>query len=284
MPKVPSADPRWILEEADSVRLQAEYPSLWNNPEKTCITCLFHTRQDGSRTFRWWDADRNEIVDWQCDCRAQWMMHRYMLAHGIGKGYQRLGWLDASHVPPKAVDQTLEYLAESDWYTERGVNVILHSKNPGTGKTLMLMLLAKGLLASGNDVYVAQMNKIVDMYTGGWRSNEERAYFEQRVMNCKVLCIDDLGKEKADAETAQGMVGRLVDRVIRHRTAQSMPTVITSNLKPEEIGSGYSSYVMSLLTESCTFVEVAGVDWRPRAEARMREEILKRLCRPVVTA
>jgi DNA replication protein DnaC len=284
MPKVPPADPRWILEEADSVRLQAEYPSLWTNPDKTCITCLFHTRQDKSRTFRWWDAERSEVVDWECDCRSQWMMNRYMLAHGIGKGYQRLGWLDASHVPAKAVDQTLEYLSQSEWYIERGVNVIFHSKNPGTGKTLMLMLLAKGLLAKGEDVYVVQMNKLVDMYSAGWRSNEERAYFEQRIMNCRKLHIDDLGKEKSNEDSALGMVGRLVDRVIRHRTAESMPTSITTNLTPDQIASGYSSYVMSLLTESCTFVEVAGVDWRPRAQARMREEILGRLCRPLVTA
>lgn len=282
MPKLPVAQASWVLEEPDSIRLQQEYPSLWASPRKSCITCGFQAKADPSvRTFRWWDSERLQVVTWECDCYSQWIIHRYLLAHGIGKGYQRLGMLDAVHVPQGAIDETFGYLSEASWYVERGVNMIYHSKNPGTGKTLMLMLLAKGLLAQGVDAYVAQMNKILDMYTAGWRSPSEQAYFEQRIMNCAVLHIDDLGKEGGVAAGID-LVNRLIDRVIRHRTAQSLPTIITTNLEPEQLTSGYSEYVMSLLTETCTFVPVAGVDWRPQSRLRMKDEILQRMSRPLV--
>jgi DNA replication protein DnaC len=289
MLRLPPVNAQWLLEESASQRLQEDYPSLWHDWTKSCITCLFHTRADlgkgdSPRTFRWWDERREQVVDWECDCQAQWVLHRYLLAHGIGKGYQRLGWMDALSVPEATQVQTMEYLESWVWYVERGVNLIFYSPDAGTGKTLMLMLLAKGLLARGADMQVVQMNDLLNMHAAGWKSIEALAGFEQRIMNCTALGIDDLGKEKASSDKAIDMVNRLVDRVIRHRTANSMPTIITTNLIPEQITSGYSSYVMSLLTESCTFVPTSGADWRPRAQERMREEIQLRLCRPLVTA
>jgi DNA replication protein DnaC len=254
---------------------------LWDNPQTSCITCQFH--KTGTKTFRWWNDDRTEVVDWECNCTAQWLMHRYMLHHGIGKNYQRLGWADAESVPEQTQLEVLQYLDAADVYVERGVNLILHSPDAGTGKTLMLMLAAKKLLSLAYDAFVAQMNTIVEMYTSGWRDKADKDYFERRIMNCGVLVIDDLGKEKAGDKTIE-FIERLLDRVIRHRTAASLPTLASTNLTPEQLDSGYGQYVASLLTETCVFVETSGLDWRPRARERTQEEVKMRLSRPVVVA
>lgn len=280
MPRLPDASPKWLLEDPDSGRLRAQHPALWEDPHKTCITCRFE--KTGTKTFRWWDASRKGVVTWECNCVAQWITHRYLLHNGIGKTYQRLGWADAVDVPEQTQLQSMTYLDRSDTYVERGVNLILHSPDPGTGKTLMLMLIGKGLIERGHDVFVAQMNSIVEMYTSGWRSKEEKDHFERRIMNCGVLCIDDLGKEVGEKHV--DFIDRLLDRVVRHRTASSAPTLVTTNLTPTQLETGYNQYVASLLTETCVFVETSGLDWRPRARERMQQEIEQDLVRPLVMA
>jgi DNA replication protein DnaC len=280
VPKIAPVDMRWLLEENDSSRLQIQYPALWSDPQKSCITCFFETKPNAEKIFQWWNDARTEVVEWECDCVSQWILHRKLLHHGIGKAYQRLSWMDATHVPLGSQEQALNYLENGVRYTERGMNLIFHSPDAGTGKTMMLMLLAKGLLSMGVDVYVAQMNSIVELYSSGWRSAEEKAYFERRVMNCGVLGIDDLGKETG--QNRIDFIDKLLDRVIRHRTANAMPVVTTTNLTPEQIGSGYKGYVMSLLSETCDYVETAGRDWRPASLSRMKEEVALGLSRPVV--
>ena len=277
---LPGSPRGWLLEEPDSNRLQQQHPSLWGDPKKTCITCQFHI--DGEKAFRWWNEDRSEIVEWKCLCIAQWLMHRYMLCHGIGKTYQRLGWADASAVPEGTQYEILTYLENASSYVERAVNLILHSPDAGTGKTLMLMLAAKKLLAEGYDVFVAQMNTIVEMYTSGWRDKADKDYFERRIMNCGVLVVDDLGKEAGDKHIE--FIDRLLGRVIRHRTAASLPTLASTNLTPEQLDSGYGKYVASLLTETALFVDTSGPDWRPQARERMQDEIRRNLTRPLVIA
>lgn len=280
MPKLPDVPSRWLLEEPDSVRLRQQHPALWVSPQSSCITCRFE--KSGEKTFLWWNEERTEPVTWECNCTAQWILHRYMLNNGVGKTYQRLGWADAEAVPSETQFQILKYLENSDAYVERGVNLILHSPDAGTGKTLMLMLAAKKLMELGHDVFVAQMNTIVEMYTSGWREKADKDHFERRIMNCGVLCIDDLGKESGQNHV--DFIDRLLDRVIRHRTASSTPTLITTNLTPEKLDSGYNQYVASLLTETCIFVETSGRDWRPQSRDRMQAEIKLSLTRPLVAA
>jgi DNA replication protein DnaC len=277
MPRLPDANPKWLLEDPDSARLRAQHPALWADPQTSCITCRFE--KTGDKNFRWYD-ENGKTVTWECNCVAQWITHRYLLHHGVQKNYQRLGWTDASAVPAGTQYEILTYLDNADQYVERGVNLVLHSPDAGTGKTLMLMLAAKKLLSQGYDAYVAQMNTIVEMYTSGWRDKGDKDYFERRIMNCGVLVIDDLGKESGDKTI--DFIDRLLDRVIRHRVSASLPTFASTNKTPEQLESGYGQYVASLLTESCIFVETPGTDWRPQARRRTQNEIEKGLTRPLV--
>lgn len=281
MYRLPAVNPVWMLEETDSTRLKQQHPDLWDDPKTTCKTCMFHTKPDKAKTFRWWNPERTEIVEWECDCTAQWVMHRKLLHHGIGMNYQRLGWADAVDVPSSVQMAALEYLESAPWYVERGMNLIFHSPDSGTGKTMMAMLLGKGLVEAGVDFFAAQMNTIFELYTSGWRSKEEKEYFERRVMNCAVLGIDDWGKERG-TDNRNEHVDSLVDRIWRHRIANAKPIVATSNFTRENLDKAYGPYVASLLLESTIFVESSGANWREKSGQRLIEETKQKLCRPVV--
>lgn len=278
MPRLPDVPTRWVLETVESDRLKGTYPALWADPQTTCIICRFE--KTGSKNFRWWNTIRTDVVDWECNCVHQWILHRYMLSNGIQMKYQRLGWMDAVDVPDATIEQARDYLKRADYYVDAGMNLILWSKNTGTGKTLTLMLVAKTLMEQGHDVFVAQMTSVVEMYTSGWRSKEDKDHFERRIMNCGVLVIDDLGKELP--ENKLDFLDRLIDRVIRHRVAACTPTLITSNHTPEMLSSGYNRFVASLLTESCIYIETSGNDWRPNVGVRQLREAELGLRRPLV--
>ncbi|GAA1978844.1 ATP-binding protein [Kitasatospora viridis] len=277
-PLTPAPAPRACkpLSNHDFARLRAARPRLWLDPTTSCVTCL---KQNGN-TYRWWDYQTAppEVATWNCSCTDQWLMHLWMLNAGIGLAYQRLDWEDATAVPEHVRDQIMQYAVNGARNIAQGRNLILWSPDAGTGKTLLLTLLAKALMAQARDVFTAQFNSIIDLFTGGWRDETERAEWNRRVHASEVLAIDDLGKEhKGRLE----MVESMVDQVIRSRAANSQPVILTTNLTPHQIQDGYGGYVMSLLSEQSDFIEVSGADFRPRRREISRQEADLGLTRPI---
>ena len=77
------------LTDPEVTRLRQQYPDLWADPNKTCLTC----NKTGS--FKTREVATGDIVEVACDCIAQWKMHRWMLNAGIGLRYQRITWDEA---------------------------------------------------------------------------------------------------------------------------------------------------------------------------------------------
>lgn len=274
MPVLPPAPSTFRLLLPEEVkRLAAEHADLPKKIEQ-CVTCL------GKKTFRWLSPDDpTEIVTWDCNCPAQWTLHRYLLHSGLGLHYQRIGWDDVQAVEKATLDVVLDYGTNAEQYASVGQGLILHGKTTGTGKTMCAALLFKSLLAAGLDGYFVQFNEMLDAFTGGWRDAEARAWFTARVRNAGVLVVDDIGREnKGRIDVAEAMF----DTVIRARHDNERPTIITTNLTMDEIRKGYSGNVMSLLSGTCFEHEVTGTDFRPQERARRRQQAALGLRRPIV--
>jgi DNA replication protein DnaC len=263
-----------LLSNEDLARLRAARPVLWTNPKEACLTCL---KKDG-RTYHWYTADRTGTTCYQCDCTAQWMLHLWLLNAGIGLHYQRLTWDDIVTVDPETADKIAAYAVDAARNVSTGRNLVLWSTGAGTGKTLLLTLLCKALLAQGVEVFFSQFNEIIDLFTSSWRDKTEREQWNRRVRNVDVLAIDDLGKEN---KGRLDLVESMVDQVVRSRTADAAPTIITTNLTPAQIQQGYGGYVISLLSETAEFIEVTGRDFRPRQRERTLREAAENLTRPI---
>ncbi len=263
----------------DLARLRAARPRLWGNPAERCLTCLHETKQ-GDHTYRWWaDPEQTEVATYECRCRDQWQLHCWLLDAGIGLAYQRLSWDDVTAVPAHIQDQVMTYAVNGQRNVATGRNLVLWSKEPGTGKTLLLTLLIKTLMASqGLDAHFAQFQDIIDLHTGGWRKEEERAHFTRRVRNIGILGIDDIGKEHPGRSE---IVDPMVDQIIRARVADSLPVVISTNKTPDELRALYGDYAMSLLAEQADFIEVTGTNFRPQRNAASQREADLGLSRPI---
>lgn len=257
------------LTDVERAMLIAQVPSLQSSL-KDCRTC------SGRRRFRWYDGD--EVVDWECNCRDQFVMHRYFLHIGIEYVYQRLGWEDARHVEVAAQEVVLDYAEHAEGYVNAGLGLLLHG-TMGTGKTLLSTLLLRRMVAEGHDVFLTTFQKLIDHYTDGWRDKTLATWFASRIRNVSVLGIDDLGREnKARIDVVEAML----DELLRARVAAGRPTIITTNLSLDSLRTTYRANIMSLLTESVIKHEFAGGDYRPTAAEDRQREARLGLRRPIV--
>lgn len=277
------------LSTEDSKRLNAEIPDKYN-PKDNCVTCR------GRKTFIWYSYAQDPLEippfldqtgEFSCPCQDQYLLYRFMLNSGIGITYQRLSWLDLEKPAPEPI---LNYLQNLNRYVDAGMGLVLNG-NHGNGKSMISMLIAKEAIAKGVDCHFNTFSEMISRFTSGWYDNEAKQWYHQKVKNTTLLVIDELGKEyrpnkvtKEGEQVSDSIAAFLLDEVLRHRLAQALPTIITSNHSLEEIGQRYgkNGSIDSLLTERSISYCFQGADFRVRANERFQNEILLGLTRPIV--
>lgn len=267
------------LTNPDVIRLRQQYPNLWADPSKSCITCNFE--ETGTKTLLVRPTPGTAPVLYDCACADQWLLHRWMLNAGVDIRYQRLSWVDCVSVPGSIQVAVAEYVDHISSHMAKGSGLTLWSPHRGTGKTLLSTLLFKHVLAKGHDGYFIQFNEMLDAFSAGWRNEDERAWFVRRVRNAALLVVDDMGRENRGRA---GIAESMFDTVIRARVAGARPTIITTNWTAEEMLQGYGPNVLSLLSEVNTPLEVPGADYRPTSRAQDIQDTEDNVRRPLVMA
>lgn len=261
--------PLW---DSELVRLRAKHSNL--PTVGNCLTC------HGTKTYRWYSPE-GEVTDFSCDCEAQWLLHLWLLSSGIERNHQRLFWRDMTATEDMALGAVAQYAMYAPQFVDQGRGLMLYGGH-GSGKTSLAVLLLKTLIADGHDGYFTTFTEMLDTYTGGWRSPNDKAWFDSRVKNAGVLVIDDVGRE-FQGRTSSGLPERAFEEVLRHRLSAGIPTFVTTNKAPEEINQGYGGGVMSLLAERSTTYLFQAADFRRADSVKVRfaEEVRLGLTRPI---
>lgn len=213
------------LSNEESRRLQKIYNRPPEDYTRVCHTC----QKAGSFKARY----RDQVVMVECNCREQWILSRRLLASGIGDAYQRYSWQHVTGVPDEALMRVRLYMENLPALLNDGLGLILWSPCTGTGKSLMSYLVLKEALAQGYTGYFTTYTEMLDYHSSGRQDLEARAWFTKTMSYVDVLVIDDLGKEEVfELSTAD----RLLDQVVRNRTAHGRATIITTNLEPSYSG------------------------------------------------
>jgi len=281
------------LTDEQSTWLRTRYPDISFSPAN-CVTC------GGKKTFNWYaPRSREQIETYDCDCPNQFLLHRVMLHSGIGLNFQRLGWDDFTYLPDEHHETIANYIAGHENYVNAGIGLIAYGPM-GNGKSMLANLALKGLLSFGHNGFYTTFSELLNTISGGWKDKDERQWFYRQVKNAGVLVIDDLGREskrevlltrgeREASGAASGVqkvsrdwVERSFEEVVRHRVANSKPTIITTNLDIDNIESGYGANVLSLLRERCFTMKFQGEDRRNEMRSRFITEASKGLRRPVV--
>ncbi len=262
----PPLDKRF-LSDSDASRLYRLHRELKADPDEFCPTCL----KEG---FYFW-PDKDTRVE--CDCRQQLQLYKHYLNAGIGALYQRLDWDDYIG-DDDTVTVASAYLDNAKQMVSRGIGLILLG-GYGVGKTLLATLILKNLLHAGHQVFSTTFAGMIEMFTAGWNSEEEKNFFVERVKKSEVLLLDDIGKE---FRSKNNLAESTFDSVLRSRVQEGRPTFITTNMSVEDMRAGYGSAVLSLIMETSVMHEIEGTDYRSKAGSTKMQEILQGLTRPIV--
>lgn len=270
-----------ILKDHEASRIDASGETPWRSPLKGCKTCgdrrMFVTPSNRHKQ----PEPGDELLTYDCDCRSQWVLHRFLLNSGIGYYYQHRAWEDLHAAPQQALEQVLEYLDHATAAIAAGRGLTLWSQSTGTGKTLTAVLALKSVLAIGQDGYFVQFNDMIDHSTDGWRNPDERKWFNRKIRKAGVLVIDDVGRENPGRSN---VVESMFDSVIRDRVNSGRPTIITTNLNPDQMHQGYGGNILSLLSEVNQQIDFSGVDYRPNRNQRAMAEVRMGLSYPICIA
>lgn len=278
MPSLPALPPTVrSLNDAESARLHKVNPNLQMSLDD-CRTC------GGTKQFRWVadpgkPIEHAEVVAYDCDCRAQFRLSRYLLAHNMGAAAARWCWGDVQHVPMSVFEPIAEYATNCKFYADQGVGLYLYSQGFGTGKTLLAALVLKSFLAAGIESYWTTFAQLLDVYKTTFRDNDERDWFDKHIRNAPVLVIDDIGKEP---KGLQSMTDPALDTLLRTRVQNGLTTIITSNMSRHEVWERYTSALGSLVNEAMLGYEFPMLDFNVRDWSTKRQlwELQQRLRRP----
>lgn len=253
-----------LLSDNELRRLLAEHPELRADPDQYCPTCA------KVGTYRW------QGQDYQCDCATQLRLYKRYLASGIGVPYQRLSWMDIDAEVLSRLKPIMEFLEDPEPYISRGIGVWLWGP-PGTGKTMVATLILKDLIGKGHAGFSASQASTVEAFTAGWGGNtDEKLWFQEKFLRSRVLLLDELrpGTTRLDEST--------FDHILRTRVHNGRPTIITTNMTPGGLESGYGSSILSLLVEQSVTVNLTGCNFRGQAHDRVMAEIRAGEKRPIL--
>jgi len=234
---------KFILDEVEVEYLYRQFPKLDYDPHEKCLTC-----------------DKKKPV---CtNCALQLQMRKHFSLSGIGNRFQVLGWHEFV-VDDEAKQRCENFIQGADSFLNGGLG-LLFLGDVGRGKTMCLNLLLKDLISKNYKVFGTTMHNLVQLYTGGWKDDNKREFFENRVQNSDFLVVDDIGKE------IQSELGwKLLDNLVRERSQRSLSTSLSSNLSIDEIRSKYGEPFWSLLTESCLLYQFEGPDYRSEKNEKL---------------
>jgi len=121
-------------------------------------------------------------------------------------------------------------------------NLLLYGE-PGLGKTFMCNAIAKDLLDSGRTVlYLSapRLCKLVEDYRFNRDSFADSKELIETVDEVDLFILDDLGTEFPSITSSAALFDMLNERILKRK-----PTVISTNLTPDDMSSQYSERLVS---------------------------------------
>lgn len=135
---------------------------------------------------------------------------------------------------------------------------LLFSGDTGLGKTFLSACIASVVVDRGYSVAYESAVHLFDLMERARFAGDEAAILEsQRLMDCDLLIVDDLGTEMAGQFVTTALYTLINDRILKKKA-----TVISTNLTAEEMEKRYSTQILSRLRGNYKRVAFVGDDIR----------------------
>lgn len=188
--------------------------------------------------------------------------------HNIPLGYQNLVW---EEWPDETENQRVAK-ASMDLYVENwdrlalnGVGLTFFSTGLGTGKTWGATSTLKRLVKQGVDGWFAPFYEVKGYFE--IEDKKERDFRIRRVKESGLLVLDEVREPTSVAQ--KNFYADKLEELIRPRTDNNYPTIITTNMTPEAMEDTYPR-VFSLMFAKNVTIELNGADYRLGDEIDIR--------------
>lgn len=224
-------------------------------PLKQCPTCYSRETEipgSGGAKERIHGTYKFHGREHECNCEEQIRLRTHYLAANIGDQYQKLDWDDYTR-DAEVKAAVAGYLENWESHRHHGIGLSFASKQVGTGKTLCATYVGKELIKRGQRVFFISFVDMVSAFeTNG-------ASLENKMKDITYLILDDV--LKPFTERQRDFYALRLESIIRHRTNYDLPTIVTTNLVPEELEEWYPR-TFSLLSLKQVDIDMKGGDAR----------------------
>lgn len=144
-------------------------------------------------------------------------------------------------------------------FSQKGSGNFLLCGASGLGKTYLLQCVANAVAERGYSVCYLTAYRLSNLLRDAYLGEDEAAHTEQALINCDLLCIDDLGSEPIRRNiNLESLFSILNERTIAHRA-----TAVASNLLLTQLRDRYGERITSRLAgENCRTIRLYGADLR----------------------
>lgn len=211
-------------------------------------------------------------VDYKCNCREQKKLQRLYFASNIGSLYHTLSFDDFFEGQEALRGQIEDYLddLEDNLYYGRGITF----DGPlGTGKSFAAALILKESIKRGHNGYFISFDDLLNLQSQGWKEVQFNEEF-YLVRNTPLLVLDELFKAP-EGTPKDALLSDTLERIVRYRVSNCLPTIITTNLKPDQETQAYPR-VASLLATSQVRFTIEGSDKRKNEVRTLTNARIKR--------
>jgi len=141
---------------------------------------------------------------------------------------------------------------------------------PGCGKTHLAAAVANRRLAEGEPVIFSVVPDLLDHLRAAFSPNSDVGYDElfEMVREAPLLILDDLGTQSGTPWAQEKLF-----QLLNHRYNGRLPTIITTNLRPEELDERLQTRILDVTLTAIAIVD----DWEASSLERLGGLSLQRL-------
>lgn len=166
-----------------------------------------------------------------------------------------------------AKEKIKKYIDNLDENIRNGKGLLLYGDH-GTGKTSFGSMILREVMKTRPDgtqheSYFADLEDCVNLVAGGWYDKDDRDEFQSKILNVKVLLLDDVGGVEIKTGKNATLIQSTFTSLFKERSSNLRPTIITTNLTPKALEDFFGPRVYSVMMQRLDFIKFqTPVDFR----------------------